>query len=50
MGFRCPYCHRDFDKDIEKWIEHCKREHAGVVIKILNLINDVKKDEKKGES
>jgi hypothetical protein len=51
MGFRCPICSKDFDKDKDKWNEHISVEHYGagkdVVTNLSNICENNKKEIKK---
>ena len=56
MGYRCPICLKDFQREKEKWEEHCKEAHGGVgndiiqAVLLLEKINFPKEEEKDGKN
>ena len=46
MGFKCPLCLKDFDKDKAAWFAHIEKEHRGLGKDVVNFtIKTCEKDE-----
>ena len=44
MGFKCPVCLKDFKKDKDSWIKHCKESHLGAGEDIIKFVKKITKE------
>ena len=46
MGFKCPVCRKDFERNQEVWLKHLEHEHDGVGKDILLLYQNIDEEKK----
>jgi len=46
MGFKCPVCLKDFEKNKDEWLYHCRTEHLGAGEDIIKFIKRVEEEGK----
>jgi len=46
MGFKCPFCLKDFKQDKKSWELHCKKEHNGLASNVISLVKKITKNDK----
>lgn len=47
MGFKCPICFADFEKDKLAWEQHCVKAHNGTAQDLVCLVKKIASDEMK---
>jgi uncharacterized C2H2 Zn-finger protein len=47
MGFKCPFCHKDFGTNKKEWEEHCKKEHLGAADLVIKELKKLAEEDTK---
>lgn len=40
MGFKCPICQKDFGRNKDLWVDHCKNCCNGVAEDVVSFVID----------